>query len=467
MGRKWDDERFSKHGKYSSIQVYTYNRHHLQPNVNGFPSENPINLEDFRSFPWFSTYPEVFLITPEIDTFNQVDKCLKLVKDKRRYVNQIKNLKIQYKRRKNKLSKLGKASRSGRYLMHVAHMAELLKKDPDKYFSGLHNWYYTGGTLDCLADDKGMSLFSAFGSHLNGLRVTREARKGKSRTIKSESLFLPHEEEIHQVSVVPMASDDLRVLVRQRRNVSLLHLRECFDPDRGINITSPEVPFVFALLDKEDANFIYTIDAENNLREWDIRTNPPVESSSVNLAPTNKSNLKALDRVFSCRQFNHPVGVEDEKEALKRRPRWRKSIKHLKKYTDMLAQELLAVWEMDDEEEEEEKILNDPLDVSTVSALDKVGDWLNSIHKQNEQTEQQEQQESTSTFMIQEVEEDTKPMISMEVDDYKTPDMTAEEEFLLQTPREAPLTQPSRVTPKVETQKKAAKAKKKSHVIGF
>lgn len=51
--------------------------------------------------------------------------------------------------------------------MHLNNLMELTIKDPDPYFFGSYNWYYTGGTLQTASIYDVDFLFYATGEKLN------------------------------------------------------------------------------------------------------------------------------------------------------------------------------------------------------------------------------------------------------------------------------------------------------------
>lgn len=77
-------EKFKEYCKSSLIKQEAHKHHNLQANVNIFNSECDVNLEDFGSFPWVSTYPNILELTPGIDTPTQEDNVQRLVDQKQR-----------------------------------------------------------------------------------------------------------------------------------------------------------------------------------------------------------------------------------------------------------------------------------------------------------------------------------------------------------------------------------------------
>lgn len=60
-----------------------------------------------------------------------------------------------------------KKSKGNVYSMHLNNLMELTTKDPDPYFFGSYNWYYTGGSLETASIYDVDFLFYATGEKLN------------------------------------------------------------------------------------------------------------------------------------------------------------------------------------------------------------------------------------------------------------------------------------------------------------
>lgn len=79
------------------------------------------------------------------------------------------NFKLQLKLIVHVFTEMGTATKAkdNIYSMHVNNLMELTTQDPDPYFFGSYNWYYTGGTMETASIFDVDFLFYASGEKLN------------------------------------------------------------------------------------------------------------------------------------------------------------------------------------------------------------------------------------------------------------------------------------------------------------
>lgn len=192
----------------SSIKVYplTYFPHYLHPNntlfLNGNDNDDDDDEnyggEDEKFLPTLgvrSTYPIRLQLPTDVNAMVQQNIVLKLVQQKNDYINDVEKLIGNYKRaskcsstlfipfkkRKQHLNfhllffltfinadaNTSKKSKAKVYSMHLNNLMELTAKDPDPYFFGAYNWYYTGGVLETASIVDVDFLFYVSGEKLN------------------------------------------------------------------------------------------------------------------------------------------------------------------------------------------------------------------------------------------------------------------------------------------------------------
>lgn len=153
----------------SSLKVYSLQTfpHNLHPNNTLFLNADNDDDEMYNpSLGVQSTYPRKMDLPTEINTTVEENIVLKLVQQKNDYINEVNKLTGNYKRsrelflacenRKFKRNNIrfmftdpaNKKNKSNIYPKHLNKLMELTVQDPDPYFFGSYNWYYTGGTLE-------------------------------------------------------------------------------------------------------------------------------------------------------------------------------------------------------------------------------------------------------------------------------------------------------------------------------
>lgn len=179
----------------SSLKVYSLTNfpHYLHPNNTLILNGNDRGEDDELFTPSLgvqSSYPVKFHLPTDVNSTVEQNIVLKLVQQKNQYLNDITKITGNYKRSsktrsneiKNQLkvcakrinlvhysleSGGGKKSKGNVYSMHLNNLMELTTKDPDPYFFGSYNWYYTGGTLETASIYDVDFLFYATGEKLN------------------------------------------------------------------------------------------------------------------------------------------------------------------------------------------------------------------------------------------------------------------------------------------------------------
>lgn len=85
------------------------------------------------------------------------------------------------------------ASKKGNvFSMHLNNLMELTTKDPDPYFFGSYNWYYTGGTLETA------SIFDVdFLFYVTGERLNIFSKSNNSYQVEGETYFETKKKSLH------------------------------------------------------------------------------------------------------------------------------------------------------------------------------------------------------------------------------------------------------------------------------
>lgn len=174
--------------------IYQHYPHHIVPAHNTYSSNNfdEYSFTTPKSCPLKSTYPKPMYTSKIPNTIDDVTK--KIVRQKQEYCTELERLKKFARKNLSSLyfiivyhyyllvliininihNKENNEKKNGRrrpvQSKYFQEYVELLECDPDSYFNGLSNWYYTGGTVaTAKTNDNQHWLCHASGTELNEL----------------------------------------------------------------------------------------------------------------------------------------------------------------------------------------------------------------------------------------------------------------------------------------------------------
>ncbi|GJQ70351.1 hypothetical protein Trydic_g22785 [Trypoxylus dichotomus] len=185
----------------------------------------------------------------EIESF--VDSCNKLVSDKEKYNSKVDSVVSRYKKDKRWLTKkYVKETKYGMLPKYVFDLAMENIKDPDIYFDGNYNWYYTGGVLDkCEIFGEDYLIFT----NTTNLLCMRNAT-GKGYSIKVDVM-----DESPIVNINTNCNENPIVCLRQRHNICCLELKTIDDE------------LTYSLLMSKRSSPVPFIDIKYHNKELDLR----------------------------------------------------------------------------------------------------------------------------------------------------------------------------------------------------
>ncbi|KAM0736332.1 hypothetical protein ACS0PU_010293 [Formica fusca] len=283
--------------KFSTTFLKNY-PHHVMPGYNlnksscieEWDEESAMGL--YQEFPYNCDLPKPLLPPARLSrtVLNEEDPALQLLTLKNHLKDDMNRTMNYYERHKEEFDVVhkkkikwnrGSNGYNAQIPRYVADVAELLDMDPDPYFEGTYNWYYTGGSLNYV--------------QLNG----------------SDVLLLPFMGDLVAANIIPMKDSIWKPLlqnsakcklhgllyeIRQSENDNTCkilgrHKNQCTiymltNSDNHLLLNeihrqASKVPYVSADLSLTDVNYHCTLSAERILSLWDINNIHSINSGPI------------------------------------------------------------------------------------------------------------------------------------------------------------------------------------------
>ncbi|XP_054263834.1 uncharacterized protein LOC128987137 isoform X2 [Macrosteles quadrilineatus] len=251
--------------------------HHVLPCMNlqrSFPFEedNDFTNDHFsKNVLWESSLPIPITKLTDLtfEALNGIDQTTALIRNKLRWQMKKEKILNAVKKDKKNLSdklirKAGTVEAGSSTVLPrgIVQLAGHLDKDPDPQFSGVYNWYYTGGSLATLANNEENYLFYPRESNI----CCSQFENGQNKELFTLPLELNN--PIYQI-----ASSEAGVVTRQKSCVNLFNI--CQSEDKLLlnkihTVSNKRDSFVsVALQDKSNEKYC-TLSSSGILKLWDV-----------------------------------------------------------------------------------------------------------------------------------------------------------------------------------------------------
>ncbi|KOC68409.1 hypothetical protein WH47_03567 [Habropoda laboriosa] len=275
--------------QHSHYLVPGYNLH-SNFSVDDSDLENVIN--QYQEYPYHCDLPKPLLPPAKLprSVLNEEDPALELVILKNQMRNDIERLKHYYLKHEKELGLVQKkhikwndtkSATTAKVPQYVADLAQIIDKDPDPYFEGAYNWYYTGGTVDYIQlHNVNILLFPFMGELVSAPLVNGGEclwklllQKGAKCELNS-SLY----ELKHNVNV-----DTCMILGRHKKHCNFYILSE---HDNKCQLTEiheqkSKIPYISADLSPINVNQYCTVNVERYVTLWDINKMKRINGKTV------------------------------------------------------------------------------------------------------------------------------------------------------------------------------------------
>ncbi|XP_012147864.1 TATA box-binding protein-associated factor RNA polymerase I subunit C-like [Megachile rotundata] len=278
---------FLKH--YPHYLVPGYNLHN---NLFVDEADLEIIVEQYRDYPYHCDLPKPLLPPARLprSVLNEEDPVLELVTVKNHINDDIKRMKHYYSKHEKDLKliykkdvqwKHDKGTDTAKVPKYLADLAGTMDKDPDPYFEGVYNWYYSGGTLDYVQyHDKNILLFPFMGDLVSAPIENVEEFLWKPLLQKGAKCEL--DGTLYELKHI-INKDTCMILGRYKHHCNFYTLSEY---DNKCNLTEihmqpSKVPYVSADLHLINKNHYCTASAKRSVILWDITKMKGISCHSV------------------------------------------------------------------------------------------------------------------------------------------------------------------------------------------
>ncbi|KYQ55896.1 hypothetical protein ALC60_05178 [Trachymyrmex zeteki] len=269
--------------------------HHVMPgyNLNRSPCIETWNEENvqglYQEFPYICDLPKPLLPPAKLSrtVLSEEDPALQLLTLKSHLKDDTDRLMNYYEKHKKEFEELPKKKIKWKkgckanVPKYIADIAELLDMDPDPYFEGTYNWYYTGGCLNYVQLNGWDVLLFPFMGDLVAAHITSMEDYIWKPLLQNSAKYKLHRSlyEIRQCKL----TDTCRILGRHKDQCTLYTLSNSENHLllNEIYKQASKLPYVSADLSLTNNNYHCTLNAGRILSLWDINRPNYISSGSV------------------------------------------------------------------------------------------------------------------------------------------------------------------------------------------
>lgn len=264
--------------------------HSFASGPNTFSSLNA-DEHDFHEFPWRVSHPVPVIKRKNLDWNGYTDPLYRLVKEKKVFEDELSGMKRRHGTNQ-KIKAFKRAFDNGYYSQNVVDFIAKLEQDPDAYFNGKYNWYYTGGTMDIIRQPYFDYLFFATGENMDQIEFQRITTKNKLK--KSFEVDLSGGGTIFEVIPASIVANNFAV--RQKFKNSIYNYQATND-ERNLNKVcefESEIPLISSAFDPFNNTTFCDLNVVGEFRSWDINSKKIIFNKNV-------SPIKNCNSKISCK----------------------------------------------------------------------------------------------------------------------------------------------------------------------
>ncbi|CAL7946110.1 unnamed protein product [Xylocopa violacea] len=249
-------------------------------------------IEQYQEYPYYCDLSKPLLPPSKLprSVLNEEDPALELVSFKNQVNNDIGRMKCYFLKHEKELGLIHKkdvkwnrtkGAANAKIPKYIVDLAQTIDQDPDPYFEGVYNWYYTGGTVDYVQlHNINILIFPFMGELVTAPFYNIEEFLWKPLLQKAAKCELDGSlyELKHNVS-----DDKCIILGRYKWNCNFYILSEHDYKCNLIEIhrQTSKVPYISADLSPINRNQYCSLNVERCVALWDITKMKPISSKTI------------------------------------------------------------------------------------------------------------------------------------------------------------------------------------------
>lgn len=196
-----------------------------------------------------------------------------------------------------------KQERNQIYSTDVALLAEYMETDPDPFFNGVHNWYYTGGNIITIKSNDNHLALHTVGKEQDSINITPLDTCTENKVLNN-SILLDDGGVIFEI-IESDSNGIVKISARQKFTITIFSLRrQKFKKNLILSANDSsdgkKIPFITGDFNKGGSKY-YTMDLNNKLKMIDLKNKTTIIDIALDVATkshvyaTNWAQLRVID----------------------------------------------------------------------------------------------------------------------------------------------------------------------------
>lgn len=284
----------------------TFHSYGATPNTFSSPTADEPDLQEF---PWKVSHPIPIIKRKNLDWNEYKDPVCQLVKEKSDFESDLNSIKRRHISNK-KDKAIMRAMKQGIYSYNVVDFIRKLEQNPDIYFNGRYDWYYTGGTMDIIRQPYFDYLFFATGENMEKIQFQTITTKNKLK--KLVEVDLSGDGTIYEV--IPSSIIASNFAVRHKFKNSIFNYQATLNESNLDKICEfkSELPLISSAFDPFNNTTFCDLNVIGEFRAWNIKTKKIFFNKNISPIYNCNSKLACKGKWGALKNFERDVFIHCE-----------------------------------------------------------------------------------------------------------------------------------------------------------